>query len=494
VSRTTLQYLPVVDWPKLSWVAAMRAGDAVATVLHGPRVETRDAWFVEAVWDGELEEGDFDRTALVFGTGGRLRGDAICFVTPGDTLNRLYWHRGKATTVVSNSLPALLAVAGVELVQGFPYADAMASITNGLVSYVREIPSTSGPIQVLYYDNLTVDRDGAHPTPKPSSAPNFVDFATYRSYLFDSAVRLGRNAAAPGRRHPVGLLATLSSGYDSCAAAVLAREAGARAAVTIAQGRRSATTLLDTADSGAPVAAALGLSCRSYDRIRSSYPFEDAAWAAMGNVGDVNLSLFDFPQPLCLLFTGFIGDVLWDKGTRQTEHLHRKDTSGARFGEARLEHGVFLCSPVFWGCAQEARILALSHQPEMQPWSVGGDYDRPIPRRLLEEAGVPRGAFARRKRLASLNRRYGRPLSPDLRADFAGFLARRGSRPGGPLAEAVAYVLDGIDYYLLRRLPPALRFSCKGWVRIPSGTDFFLWANERLAQRYRQRLADAGLR
>jgi hypothetical protein len=34
----------------------------------------------------------------------------------------------------------------------------------------------------------------------------------------------------------------------------------------------------------------------------------------------------------------------------------------------------------------------------MRPWRVGGNYDRPIPRRLVEEAGVPRRAYAREKR------------------------------------------------------------------------------------------------
>lgn len=483
-----LQFTLVEAWPKLSWVASLaKAGDAV-TVLHGPCVETHTSWFAEAVWDGEFSDGDFDRTEIVCGSGGRLRGNAICFVTSGDTLNRLYWLGHSGAILVSNSLPALLAVAGVSLVEGYAYADAMASITRGVASYVREIPSTGGSVHLVYLHNLTVDADGVREVPKPSLAPDFVDFATYRSYLFASAARVGRNASSPNRRHAVGLLATLSSGYDSCAAAVVAREAGAREAATIAKGRRTAGTLFDTGDSGAAVASSLGLNCGSYERSQKSFPLEDAAWAVMGNVGDISLSLFDYPAPLCLLFTGFMGDVLWDTRTVQPEHLHRKDTSGARFSEARLEQGVFLCSPVFWGCAQEARILALSHLPEMQAWRVGGDYDRPVPRRLLEEAGVKRGTFARGKRVASFNRRFGRPLSPDLRDDFSAFMARRGRRSGALMAEVAAYIADGIDYHLLGKPPLEQGSSCDRWVRIPSPTDFFLWANERLKRRYQEGL------
>jgi hypothetical protein len=34
----------------------------------------------------------------------------------------------------------------------------------------------------------------------------------------------------------------------------------------------------------------------------------------------------------------------------------------------------------------------------MAPWSVGGSYDRPIPRRIVESAGIPRRLVGQRKR------------------------------------------------------------------------------------------------
>jgi hypothetical protein len=179
-----------------------------------------------------------------------------------------------------------------------------------------------------------------------------------------------------------------------------------------------------------------------------------------------------------------MGDVLWDKNSVRSEWLRRKDTSGARFGEVRLEQGVLLCSPVFWGCQWESQILALSHLPEMQAWTLGSSYDRPVPRRLLEEAGVARHSFGTHKRAVSFNRRYGRPISPDLRPDFERFLAVRGKRPGSRLDEIVAYVLDGLDYYLLSNLPTPLRFSCGNWASTADPTLFFLWANTRRKQRY----------
>jgi hypothetical protein len=84
-------------WPKLAWVAAIKLGSETVSLLHGPCVETRPDWCVEAVWAGDLEEGGFDLTDLVVGTGAWLRDENIVFVSSGDSLNRLHYFRNKET-------------------------------------------------------------------------------------------------------------------------------------------------------------------------------------------------------------------------------------------------------------------------------------------------------------------------------------------------------------------------------------------------------------
>jgi len=37
----------------------------------------------------------------------------------------------------------------------------------------------------------------------------------------------------------------------------------------------------------------------------------------------------------------------------------------------------------------------------MQPWSIPGDYDRPIPRRMAEEASLPSNSFGMQKKASS---------------------------------------------------------------------------------------------
>jgi hypothetical protein len=62
----------------------------------------------------------------------------------------------------------------------------------------------------------------------------------------------------------------------------------------------------------------------------------------------------------------------------------------------------------------------------MRPWSIGGNYDRPVPRRIAEEAGVPRQLFGQLK-LASVVESVP-PYLPHgraLRSEFFHFIRRR---------------------------------------------------------------------
>ena len=116
----------VAGWPKLAWVATMKRGADVVSVLHGPCVETRPDWCVEGVWDGAFSKGDFDLTDVIVGTGIRVRDARILFVSSGDTLSRLHHFEDTAETLfVSNSLSALLAIADLSLVPDYDYASAI---------------------------------------------------------------------------------------------------------------------------------------------------------------------------------------------------------------------------------------------------------------------------------------------------------------------------------------------------------------------------------
>ena len=165
--QKALSFIEIADWPKLSWVSIVKRNSKIISLLHGSYVETHSSWCVEAVWDGEFSNGDFDQTDLVFGTGVRVRGDQVFFISSGGTLNRLHWYQDSNALFVSNSLSALLAVANIDLVADYAYADAMASITNGLLSYQREIPSILGPIHIVYYNNIKIENNEISEDYKP---------------------------------------------------------------------------------------------------------------------------------------------------------------------------------------------------------------------------------------------------------------------------------------------------------------------------------------
>ena len=109
------------SWPALAWLARCERGSDVVEIFHGVRVEVTRDWFCEAVWDRPYAAGDFDRTDLVFGSGGRLRDGLITFVSAGSTVDRLQFLETSRMTLVSNSLPCVLAAAGGKVDLTYPH-------------------------------------------------------------------------------------------------------------------------------------------------------------------------------------------------------------------------------------------------------------------------------------------------------------------------------------------------------------------------------------
>src|SRR5690606_41261165 len=113
--RMRLEYVPVPEWPALAWLARCEPSGSTVTVFHGSRVETGDEWFCEAAWDGDYQAGGFDQTDIVAGSGGRLRGGELVFVSSGSTVDRLNALEREGETLVSNSLACLVASADAAL-------------------------------------------------------------------------------------------------------------------------------------------------------------------------------------------------------------------------------------------------------------------------------------------------------------------------------------------------------------------------------------------
>lgn len=439
--RIAFTYEVRPGWPPLAWVARCPAGGGTVEVLLGLGVERREAWFCEATWDGPFAEGGFDRTDVVFGSGGRRRDGRVAFVSAGATTDRLQRLRTGEALWVSNSLPALTAATGarVDPTYGGWVAD-FQSVTRGLDAYEDTIPTTAGDVRLTYHRNLVWDGDAAREAAKPRPDRDFGSFEGYRGFLASSVEGLARNLSSAARERPFRMLGTVSSGYDGAAVAALCREVGMEEAVTFREAR------LGLPDSGAAIGRALGLEVHPHDRnawrehARPEVPF--VAGSASG--GEIYLKGAEHRLAGRALMTGMWGDRVWGR-----KYLHLTgplETGGPQGGlsltEYRLRAGFLHCPVPALGALRREEIVALSLSDEMSSWSVSESYDRPIPRRICEEAGVPREMLGRGKKYGAVV--LGTPETfwslPSLE-DYRGWLrARRGTwlKRGKPPPEAVS--------------------------------------------------------
>jgi hypothetical protein len=277
----------------------------------------------------------------------------------------------------------------------FPgYYRILRTIMKGIKGYQRFVSTTVGRVQLTYFDNLEWDGRALSVQSKPGTGRDFSSFSRYYSFLQSSMQSLAENLSDSGRKHPYELLSTASSGYDSPTATTLAKQVGCRQVICVDQARH------EVEDSGEPIAASLGLTPVIVKRDAwTSMPLPEMPFiAADSHGGDV---FFKGAEPLLagkVLLTGFHGDKMWDKKTKDvSENIIRGDQSGLSLSDYRLMAGFLHCPVPFWGVRQIREVNAISNSPEMKPWDVPGDYSRPICRRIVEEAGVPREMFGVKK-------------------------------------------------------------------------------------------------
>ena len=457
----------VPSWPGLAWLA--ECGDAEVVIRHGSRVEVTDEWFCEAAWAGPYGEGGFDQTDIVAGSGGRLRNNEVIFVSSGSTVDRLQRVQLGDRVLVSNSLVCLLAGADAapDPTYSHYYRD-FRTIIDGLSRYKRWLATDRGPVELVYFDNLVWDGRNLERRAKPLGDRELPKFGAYRAFLAGSMTALAGNLKDGNRRHPYATLGTLSSGYDSSTVTVLAREIGNDEVLSFDRARDGSD------DRGEAAAAVLGLRTRIVDREawrRKVLP--EIPFLAANSYGEE--MHFRGAEPYLagrVLFTGFHGDKVWAKDTKDLSHdIVRGDPTGLALTEYRLAAGFLHCAVPFWGVRQIRQIHTISCAAEMGPWDIPGDYSRPICRRIVEEAGVPREAFGMRKCAASVVLRIRTEgfLTPDALADYRRWLRLHGTlwlRQGrvplilaGPLEEitaaAHARVLDCMPTGLRNRMRKA---------------------------------------
>jgi len=292
-------------------------------------------------------------------------------------------------------------------------------------------------LRVHFTTIITIDQRGsirfdAHRLCEPPR-----DYQSYKALLLEGTRKVLENGADPARKPRYAPLASLSRGYDSTAAAVLARSAGCAEAFTYIDDRRADPKR----DSGASNARFfLGMRCKVYSRWQylalDSRPEAEFGYNAGNSI--VPLAAVEAQLPGRILILGDSGDTIWDpKAAKVSNELSRswmRFTLGLSSLEFRLRVGYLAFAPPSIAARHNRIIHDIATSEAMRPWSVGGGYDRPIPRRIAEEAGLPRDRFGTHK-AASSHSHLSDPSRFSAKAlnDYRRFLSQRHARIPRPI-------------------------------------------------------------
>jgi hypothetical protein len=373
------------------------------------------------------------------------------------------WH-------LSNSLVVLLGRMGASLEPLADHAMWSESPCRGIHAYLRQIPvlhPSVSTVSQLIYESMRFSPNGEQTFFFRDHARTFTSYRDYVEALQNELRLLWANASAPGRQRKLRSLTTTSRGYDS--PAVTALVAGVVPGITSWSAPRSNTRVPSVLrglmtvdilnDDGSQIARRLGATPRTLEGEVKDLPAELEAWCWATSQTAPELvfhpilteaATHDVPT---LWFTGHMGDGAWGRAPSEgvmTNQLQRSAQSGCSLGEARLVSGTIDCAvPYLFGRNMES-IRAISNSPEMGPWQLDNDYDRPIPRRIVEESGVPRAWFGFGKKAVAQD--FESPLGSELRAIFF-------ERSGWTERQESAYRGVNLSLFYASRLLHFVRFQ-----------------------------------
>lgn len=420
------------EFPRLGWFAKASFNSGTVEVVCGSAVEHHDAWVVDGVWDGEFQDGNFHKADNFFGSGLRVDGDRIYFVASTAPVDRLFFCYIEDGISVSNSLIILLAMTGARLDSSHDYRKESKAIKEGIEAYEKSFPivhPTIDSFYQVYAENLVVENRSIdfqirrHPK-------EIGTFDQYFTLLHSAILRMRDNYEHKLREQKLVAFSTLSTGYDSSAVSCMVRDADVKDCFSYA-GSWSRRSKGQTQYDASPIAAKLQLHIISLNALLAQPSVDELYLFASGPSGVQVplLAMATYVKTHChaaVVFTGYNGDVVWDANPRKwylEGCLRRRGISGLDLAELRLVCG-FINLPVPFLYAQNlSGIVEVSKSDEMQPWRLNNDYDRPIPRRILEQSGVTRNLFGMRK--SAILTRQSLPTNSQLRNDFLLFLGER---------------------------------------------------------------------
>ena len=430
--------------PKLSWLAEIHAETQQIDVFCGNKVERCSGFFVTGVWDGAFLKADFDHCEAFFGTGAKITEAGVRFVTPSHALERLVLYR-RDTVVVSNSIPFLLSYCGLQLDNRIDqYERMLCSVLDGPDKMIKRIPLKNHAFFDQYIVSfIHVNTNGEIEIQKRPAVLPFQSFDQYYSRLMNAMSAVRNNSVSPDRRNSsFGIVSTLSSGYDSSTCSAVAKKLGCDTVAALCGGRYDK-------DDGREIAKQLGyqhIVRRDMDSYREIPGAIDAEFLCSGEMGTMlQFSVFEDVFQDNLVFFGLRGSY-WSKKMDMTDDFEMigyfNCEADISITEYALRKGFIMIPLPTFGASSCSSINRISNSEEMKPWTLGTEYDKPIPRRILETNGVSRASFGQKK--------YGGGFS--LYRDTKKRLSKRMSIAGYQSFEAFLKLNKGIKWGIKRWL------------------------------------------
>lgn len=477
--------------PKLSWLLRIETDNPVAQLKHGSWVECDDDFFVEGVWEGDYENKDIHKAKALMGSGGRITDESIILCCPSHTSEGLFSISKGGVSYFSNSIPFILSESKENLDKTYlDYENDILSISDGLNKYKRSIPTQNSVLNIHYFSNLKVNSNGDIKAIEKERELPFVNFKAYYNYLLETLELININASHSARKKKFEPITFCSNGYDSATCAALGKKIGCDIAVVYESKRKYKS------DSGKEVVKALGYNTiiekeeTDYLNYNIDYEFVSS--------GELGTSIFFASSEKELegkfLLSGLHGDKVWGLDISSNDDLKRSFFPDTAKKEFRLRVGFINVIVPFIGVTNHRDIFKISQSEEMKPWTLGNDYDRPIPRRIVEEQGVPRSSFGINKeggagsslRFANLSF-LKKNMSPSCYEEFETFYLKHRRFRVKHLKRNILYLIYCADIFLYQRNVHLLekifkiskwdrRYKCSPWA--PSY--LFHWGVEKL--------------
>lgn len=399
----------------------------------------------------------------------------------------------------SNSIAFLLAYTGHELDKNYPrYEEDLLSTLYGVEDYKRSVPLKKGSIEIYACANISVDSHLSINVERRHSGLRFASFEDYRRQVADIVKQVVGNAQDKGRKSHYGMISTVSRGYDATCSSVLAHEAGCNECFTFAGPGKYVK------DNGAELARTLGYeTVHEVDAMK--YKLDDSLLDvdtfALGSSSGAQFNAFQNLYHDKILFMGDRGDSVWNKNNPNVNNL-----LDFRWGNMLMEechnaenmlrnNTILLCVPLI-GADAWTDLHTISNSKEMEAWSIGGGYDRPIPRRIIEEAGIERHQFGRGKMGGGISyhlntfRSLTSKMSPHSFEALKAYRKQLKRNPWKRRAYAAKFYWHMRGAYLnyaARKLKVSIKFKRpKSDMSSPLSSLLILWGMDVLTKRYQQ--------